>query len=102
MSTSSVDRLFFIWMTFLDGQDHAVRDENVVGARSGIYEALCGKRLLPASSFAAPKPPCRRCGAYVLANVRMRSEQNRIGTPPAGPRRHCRTSWWKRAFGGGR
>lgn len=82
-----------IWLTCLDGRDHAVRDEEFAACQSGVYEAVCGARLLPASSHAAPRPLCPACGRFVLAwkqCERLKSPSARLR--PSGPHRHGRRS----------
>lgn len=101
MTVTSSKRLAVIWMTFLDGRDHAVRDAEVVGCRSGIYKTVCGARLLPASSHAVPRPPCQRCGSFVLAWSRMPTTARRIGQPTR-KHKHARPGWFSRLVCGTR
>lgn len=93
MTSAITRRPPVIWMTFLDGHDHAVTDEEAAYCTSGIYKTVCGSHLLPASSFARPRTACPRCRRLVLAMTPMRAGQQRSSRP-----RHCRESWWTRTW----
>jgi hypothetical protein len=100
MTPTSIKRPPLIWMTFLDHHDHAVRDHEVATCQSGIYETICGARLLPAPSDAPPRPDCQRCGSSVLAWSQMQN-----GVPidqPTGKPKHSRPSWFARLIRGER
>lgn len=98
MSASpSTRRLPVIWMTFLDGRDHAVCDEEVAQCTSGLYQTVCGAVRLPASSHAVPRPPCHRCAELLRAasHVRTADERRRPGETR---NRHVRVGWWARCL----
>ncbi|WP_436498192.1 hypothetical protein [Actinokineospora sp. HUAS TT18] len=90
MTAASTKRPPLIWMTFLDHHDHAVRDQEVATCQSGVYETVCGARLLPAPSDAPPRPDCQRCGSSVLAWFQIRNGL------PTGKHKHSRPSWLAR------
>lgn len=60
-----------IWMTCLDGHDHAIRDEHMAET-SGVYETVCGVRVLPAASQDPPFPRCGSCLGLVAGWTRAR------------------------------
>jgi hypothetical protein len=70
MSAAPVDRLFFIWITFLDGQDHAVG--------TGTHRRACGRSALQCPVVAAHvqgcpvKPVAHGMAAVMLARRRTR------------------------------
>ncbi len=101
MTTTQVKPPPVIWMTFMDSRDHAVRDDDVAGCRTGIYDTVCGARLLPAPSQAPPRPDCQCCGAFLLAWTRMRPASQRIGQPPSR-HKHARSGWFARLLSGQR
>lgn len=89
-----------IWLTCLDGHDHAVRDEEFTTRQSGVYEALCGTRVLPKSAHDAPRPDCAACIRFLHAWAQVRAASSRICTPRR-PRRHIRPPRWMRLLAGG-
>jgi len=85
-------RGWFIWMTTVDGHDHAVSDEEVV-AGMGIYQTLCGARILPAPLVAPPEPRCAAClgSAHAPARVPViATPAHRVSDPVADRRRQRR------------
>jgi hypothetical protein len=95
--------LYVTWSRCLtDDHDHAVTDEEFArGVRQqyGQFAALCGHRLLIASSLMPPGPPCVRCRAYLAARATLRNANERLGTPRRQKRglrsrffRHVRSS----------
>lgn len=53
-----------VWVTGVDGADHAVADEVMaatVAAGTGEYRALCEAVVLPASMLVPPARRCPRC-----------------------------------------
>lgn len=101
MTTTSIRRPPIIWMTFLDGRDHAVRDAEVAGCQSGIYETVCGALLLPASSHAAPRPDCHLCGSFVRAWSRTQTAMQGV-VRPNKRHKHSRPGWFARQVHGRR
>lgn len=97
MSAPVRNRPPVIWLTCLDRRDHAVRDEEFAGNPSGVFQAVCGGNVVPASSHCAPRPPCGSCGNFVLAWTRARTRPH----PHLAHRRcrHARPSWWSRLWG---
>lgn len=93
----STRRLPVIWMTFLDGCDHAVRDEEVAQCTSGLYQTVCGAERLPASSHAVPRPPCQRCAGFLRAAYNMRAADERVRSGETR-NRHARVGWWTRCL----
>jgi hypothetical protein len=84
-----------IWMTCLDGHDHAVRDGIQPG---GMYEAACGVQVLPEASQEPPFPKCRACLRYTEAWCHERSVEQRLGHPT----RHAKPGWFHRLCRGSR
>jgi hypothetical protein len=66
MSSAVTARFWFIWMTTVDGRDHAVTDEEMAVGH-GVYRAVCTMRVLPEPLVAPPGPRCPRCVATVRA-----------------------------------
>lgn len=79
-----------IWLTCLDRLDHAVRDEEFAGNSSGVFDAVCGATVVPASSHCAPRPPCAACGRFVLAWARTQPTSARPSSPDHRERRWTR------------
>ncbi|GAA4409688.1 hypothetical protein ACFQV2_19470 [Actinokineospora soli] len=52
------------WLTCTDNRDHATK--TMIGT-TGIYEAACGAKVLPAASQDPPNPPCLACQRYITA-----------------------------------
>lgn len=50
-----------IWITALDGLDHAVHEQEIAGYTRGLYRTDCGRLVLPQSMTAPPGQRCRSC-----------------------------------------
>lgn len=90
MSLAVTTRLWFIWMTTVDGRDHAVTDEEIAASK-GVYRTVCAGNVLPAPLVAAPGPRCPRCVAAVRAAItRDTTPQGRApsGNPSRNRARH--------------
>jgi hypothetical protein len=60
-----------VWVTGVDGADHAVADEVMaatIAAGSGEYRAWCEAVVLPASMLV---PPARQCSGCVSARAKL-------------------------------
>jgi hypothetical protein len=75
--------LYVTWSRCVaDNHDHAVTDEEFargVRGQRGQFSALCGHRLLIASSLMPPGPPCARCRAYLAARATLPKASERLG-----------------------
>lgn len=89
--------LYVTWSRCLeDDHDHAVTDEEFargVQRQRGEFSALCGHRLLIASSLIPPGPPCARCCAYIAALAILSDSEERLGSPKGAKKR-----LWSRFF----
>jgi hypothetical protein len=83
--TEQAGDLYVTWSRCLaDNHDHAVTDEEFargVHQQNGQFSALCGHRLLIASSLMPPGPPCGRCRAYLAARATLRDAAERFEPP---------------------
>lgn len=91
-----------VWITSVTGDaDHAVTIDDmgaVVAEGTGLYPALCGRRILPAAMTAPPARVCTGCAAVIRA--RLLFSQPRFGETG----RHRKPGALARLFGrsGGR
>jgi len=61
-------RVYFVWVTSIEGTDHAVTDEVMaagIKAGTGEYSAVCGVVVLADLMTAPPGPRCSCCVAYL-------------------------------------
>ena len=91
MTTYMSRRPPVIWLTCLDGRDHAVRDGIQPG---GLYEAACGVQVLPEASQEPPFPKCGACLRFTVAWQHERSVEQRLGHRT----KHARPAWWRRVL----
>jgi hypothetical protein len=60
-----------VWVTSVTGDaDHAVTDDDMgaaVAEGTGVYPALCGRRIVPAAMTAPPERVCARCADVIWA-----------------------------------
>jgi len=81
-----------VWVTSgANGTEHAVTDEQMVAARSGVYAAQCGVQVVAASMVS---PPLRRCTDCVLL-LRPEHACHRAGPLLVGQV----VRWTRRLFG---
>jgi hypothetical protein len=84
------ERIFTTWMTFTDGADHAVTDEEFTENRPEP-ETVCGVVELLAPMETPPGPRCPQCAAYLAARQTLRDLDQRMQG-----NRHTRPGWLSR------
>lgn len=62
-----------VWVTAVDGADHAVTDDEMAAGRvHGRYVALCGVRVVAVAMATAPGRRCERCLVFLRARATLR------------------------------
>lgn len=82
----------------VDGQCHRVTHDALalgIAEGHGVYEAMCGRRLMPAAMICADGPSCPRCGLVTHAR---RILPDLVLDPSVHRRRHRRPGWLRRTL----
>ena len=96
--SANQQRLHVVWhLCIVDGQDHAVTDEEFTRAyraHAGTFEAVCGHVVSPGSMLLDIGRACHKCNTYLRARASMRSLDERLSPEP-----RSQHGWLRRLLG---